>query len=81
MEIENPPDGIYYVAPTAFIRRNIEVVDSIGRQHECLVKIEGQEENYVWDDYDNGYNTGNIFDERAYYIDAYSLDPHDIDMC
>nr|CAD2196384.1 unnamed protein product [Meloidogyne enterolobii] len=81
MEIENPPDGIYYVAPTAFIRRNIEVVDSVGRQHECLVKIEGYEEKYVWDDYDNGYNTGNIFDERAYYIDAYSLDPHDIDMC
>uniref|UniRef100_A0A914N2A9 Uncharacterized protein n=1 Tax=Meloidogyne incognita TaxID=6306 RepID=A0A914N2A9_MELIC len=81
MEIENPPDGIYYVAPTAFIGRNIEVVDSIGRQHECLVKIEGQEENYVWDDYDNGYNTGNIFNEHAFYIDAYSLDPHDFYQC
>nr|CAD2196385.1 unnamed protein product [Meloidogyne enterolobii] len=77
VEIKNirPTEGIYSDATPQFIGRNIEVVDSIGRQHGCLVKIlsEKQEEDYyINDDYDNYFNGGYGFDEYA-YIDAYSL--------
>ncbi|CAK5081932.1 unnamed protein product [Meloidogyne enterolobii] len=66
----------------AFIGRDIEVVDSIGRQHQCFVQIisEGPLDYlgyYINDDFFNG---GHGFDANA-YIDAYSLDPYDFYQC
>ncbi|CAK5042452.1 unnamed protein product [Meloidogyne enterolobii] len=80
IEIKNihPTRGIHSCATPQFIGRNIEVVDSIGRQHECLVKIlsEKQEEDYyINDDYDNYFNGGYGFNEYAY------IRPHDFYQC
>nr|CAD2139520.1 unnamed protein product [Meloidogyne enterolobii] len=49
---------------SAYYARNIEIVDSVGRQHECLVKIFKEQDDYL--DYDDSiYYSGDSDDNRS----------------
>ncbi|CAK5042470.1 unnamed protein product [Meloidogyne enterolobii] len=49
---------------STYYARNIEIVDSVGRQHKCLVKIISEERNYM--DYnDSIYYSGDSDDNRS----------------